>query len=452
MDREQMIDTICNLLRTKDKTAINALLHRVSMADLVDALSDLDVEDIARFWMLLPKEIQPKLFTYFEAPMQDALLENLPRPTIVALFEQLPADNRADIYKRMDEPAREKLLPALAKAERDDILNLAAFEEGTVGSITTSDYATVRKDMTIAEALKELRVAAPDKETIYVVYVLDDARRLVGLVSLRELVLATEQTRVADLMHHDPIFAQVDWPQEEAARLIARHDLLAIPVVDTENQMVGIVTVDDAMDVSQQESTEDFHKAGGTGALKGVSVKTASVFHLYRKRVFWLLILVFGNLFSGAGIAHFEETIAAYIALVFFLPLLVDSGGNAGSQSATLMIRAMATGDVVMKDWIKMLGREFATAGILGLTMALAVSGISFFRGGPEVAIVVAISMIMIVILGSIIGMSLPFILARFKLDPATASAPLVTSISDAVGILIYLSIATAMLRAPAAG
>jgi magnesium transporter len=452
MNREEMIDTIRTLLRTKDKKAIDTLLHRISMADLVDALSALDVTDIARFWMLLPKTFQPEFFTYFEAPTQDALLHKLPRPTIVALFEQLPADNRADIYKRMDEPAREKLLPALAKAERDDILNLAAFEEGTVGSITTSDYATVRKDMTVAEALQELRAAAPDKETIYVIYVLDELRRLVGVLSLRELVLATEQTRVADLMHHEPIFAQVDWPREEAARLIARHDLLALPVVDSENQMVGIVTVDDAMDVSQDESTEDFHKAGGMGALKGVSVKTASVFHLYRKRVFWLLILVFGNLFSGAGIAHYEETIAAYIALVFFLPLLVDSGGNAGSQSATLMIRAMATGDVVMKDWIKMLGREFATAGILGLTMAVAVSSISFFRGGSEVAVVVALSMVMIVILGSVIGMSLPFVLARFKLDPATASAPLVTSISDAAGILIYLSIATAMLGTSPAG
>lgn len=451
MDREQMIDTIRNLLRTRDRTAVNALLHRVSMADLVDALSGLDVESIAGFWMLLPKDIQPEFFTYFDAPMQDALLENLPRPTIVALFEQLPADNRADIYKRMDEPAREKLLPALAKAERDDILKLAAFEEGTVGSITTSDYATVRKDMTVVEALKELRVAAPDKETIYVIFVLDEQRRLVGVVSLRELVLASEHTRVADLMHHEPTFAQVDWSHEEAARLIARHDLLALPVVDSDKQMVGIVTVDDAMDVSQEESTEDFHKSGGMGALKGASVKTASIFHLYRKRVFWLLILVFGNLFSGAGIAHYEETITAYIALLFFLPLLVGSGGNAGSQSATLMIRGMATGDVVMKDWLKMLGREFATAGILGLTMAVAVSSISFFRSGPEVAAVVAISMVMIVIFGSVIGMCLPFILARFKLDPATASAPLVTSLSDAAGILIYLSIATTMLGAPAA-
>lgn len=452
MNREGLISTIRTLLDSRDDKAVKAFLQRVSMADLADVLSGLPIEDIVSFWMLVSQACQPELFAYFDEPIQDAVLERLPRPMIVTLFEHLPADTRADIYKRMDEQAREKLIPALAKVERDDILRLAAYPEDAVGSITTSDYATVREDMSVADALREVRMGAPDKETIYVIYVLDELRRLVGAVSLRELVLATDDTGVGDLMHRDPIYALAEWPREEAARLISRHDLLAIPVLDAEMRMIGIVTVDDAMEVSEEESTEDFHMVGGMAAMPEVSVKTASVPQLYRKRVYWLVILVFGNLLSGAAIAHFEETIAAYIALVFFMPLLIGSGGNAGAQASTLMVRALATGDVVMKDWLKMLGREFATSGLLGITMAVAVSGIGIWRGGTGIAFVVALSMILIVVIGSVLGMSLPFVLARLNLDPATASAPLITSIADAAGITIYLTIALAFLGAPPMG
>jgi magnesium transporter len=189
------------------------------------------------------------------------------------------------------------------------------------------------------------------------------------------------------------------------------------------------------------------HFAGGTSASRLVeSLRDASVFMLYRARIVWLVVLVFGNIFSGAGIAYFEDTISAYVALVFFLPLLIDSGGNAGSQSATLMVRSLATGDVQLADWGRMMGREVAVAALMGLTMALAVSLIGVVRAGPEIAVVVALSMVVIVIVGSVIGMTLPFILTRLNLDPATASAPLVTSIADAAGVLIYFTIATAFL------
>lgn len=452
MNREELISSIEALLRNRDRTAVKGFLQRVSMADLADTLTTMPVDDTVRFWTLVSQACQPELFSFFDESTQDAVLERLPRHMLVNLFEHLPADTRADIYKRMDGPAREKLIPALAKAEREDILKLAAYPEGTVGSVTTSDYATVREDMTVAEALKEVRTAAPDTETIYLIYVLDDSRRLVGMVSLRELVLATDEVKVGDLMHRDPAYANAEWPREEAARIISRHALLAVPVVDNESRMIGIVTVDDAMEFSEEESTEDFHKAGGMATLPGLSVRTASVPQMYRKRVYWLVVLVFGNLLSGLAIAHFEDTIAAYIALVFFMPLLIGSGGNAGSQASTLMVRALATGDVVMKDWIKMLGREFATSGLLGITMAVAVSGIGIMRGGPDIAFVVALSMMLIVVIGSVIGMSLPFVLARMNLDPATASAPLITSIADAAGVTIYLSIALTVLGTPPIG
>lgn len=217
---------------------------------------------------------------------------------------------------------------------------------------------------------------------------------------------------------------------------------MAISVTDNEQRLVGIITVDDIMDVIEEENTEDFHKMG-TARKININLLDASPLLLIRKRLPWLLILVFMNIFSGAGIAYFEETIQAVVALVFFLPLLIDSAGNAGSQAATLMIRALAVGDVKMGDWFKLIRKEAIVAVLLGLVMALAVSVIGIFRAGTDVAVVVALSMTVVVIVGSVIGMSLPFIFSKLKMDPATASGPLITSISDILGVIIYFSIAT---------
>ena len=271
-------------------------------------------------------------------------------------------------------------------------------------------------------------------------------RKLLGVISLKQLILGQEQDQVDQLMTTDLISADVDTDQDDVAKTIARYDLLALPIVDAQGVMVGIVTYDDAMDVASEEATEDFLRVGAVNASSKLSLKNASIFVLYQKRVFWLVILVFGSLLSGIGIAHFEDIIAANIVLVFFLPLLVGSGGNAGSQSATLMVRALATGDVQFKDWFYLLGRESLVALCLGVTMAIAVSVLGYFRGDAMVALVLALSMLGIVLLGCLIGMSLPFILNRFKLDPASASAPLVTSICDATGVIVYLFIASQLL------
>jgi magnesium transporter len=235
--------------------------------------------------------------------------------------------------------------------------------------------------------------------------------------------------------------------REEAVALIRRYDQFVLPVVDSGGVMLGIITVDDVFDVAEEEATEDFHRVGSVGPVR-TSLRDAPIFLLYRARIGWLMVLVFMNIFSGAGIAAFEETLSTFFALAFFLPLLIGSGGNAGSQSATLMVRALATGDVRMRDWLRLLGKELSVAALLGGSMALAVSLISIFRA-PEIAVVVAITMVAIVLVGSLIGMSLPFLLTRFGRDPATASAPLVTSLADISGVLIYFSVATWYLGIP---
>lgn len=449
MNREELLFALRAAITSRDSGTFQSIIKHNHPADIVSLLEEFYPNHVRDFLTQIPAENRAEVFGYLPDYRQDEIVQILNRRELVDLFNHMSADERADLYNRLSDEQQESLLPALAQVEREDIRKLSAYAENTVGAIMTSEYATVSPELTAREAIEALRREAPDKETIYQAYVIDESRKLIGAVSLRDLIVAPANATVKSIMKTDVIFARADEPREDAANKISKYDLIALPVINGGDKLVGIVTYDDAMDVVEEEATEDFHKGGGSLALRELSIRDASTWTLYRKRVFWLVVLVFGNLFSGAGIAHFEDVIAAYIALVFFLPLLVDSGGNAGSQSATLMVRSLATGDVQMSDWGKMLGREFFVAMLLGLTMAVAVSGIGIFRGGTEIAMVVSLSMVLIVIAGSVIGMSLPFLLSRFKLDPATASAPLITSIADAVGVIIYLSIALAILGMP---
>jgi magnesium transporter len=431
-----------------DRKDIASLLRAIANehpADIAGFIAELPRDDVWSVLDSLALDLQAKVFSYLPRQRQAEIVSTAPRNRLAEIVTEMSGDDRADLYNALSDAQRRALLPALAQAEREDLVRLAAYREGTAGAIMTSEYATIDAEATAAQAIEKLRNEAPGKETIYRAYLVDPDRRLIGSVRLQDLITAAADTRVEALMDVNTLAVGVDDHQEQVAERIRRYDVLALPVVDPDGRLVGIVTHDDAADVAHHEATEDIHKGGTVHGLV-TNVRQAGVFVLYRARIVWLVLLVFGNIFSGAGIAAFEDTIASYVALVFFLPLLIDSGGNAGSQAATLMVRGLATGDVRMRDWGKMLGKEVLVAGLLGLSMAVAVSFLGFFRGGPEIAVVVSLSMILIVIIGSVIGMSLPFILSRLKLDPATASAPLVTSIADAAGVIVYFSLATTLL------
>ncbi len=434
---------LSNAIENNDFDSALAAVKSLRSVDLADVLEQLEPTLCWRLLERLPKRAE--VFSYFEPDEQVRLAREFPRATLAELVSEMPADERTDLFKRFDQNQRDILLPALAQAEREDIRKLSAYVEGTAGALMTSDYAALKQDMTVTQAMAYLREEAPDAETIYQVYVIDDERCLLGVVSLRDLILADLNKSIQDLMTSDVVSADAGDDQEDIAKKIARYDLLALPITDEVGVLIGIVTYDDAMDVVSEEVTEDIHKSAGVSTVIG-NIKDASISLLYRKRIFWLILLVFGNLFSGAGIAHFEDIIAANIVLVFFLPLLVDSGGNAGSQSATLMVRALATGEVVMRDWLYLIGREALVALALGCTMAAAVSVLGYIRGDETVALVLALSMVTIVMIGCMIGMSLPFVLSKFNFDPASASAPLITSVCDATGVVIYLFIASRLL------
>ena len=418
-------------------------------ADLAAQLDELTLEQATELLARLHPECCADVLVHMDYDGQRELAGHLPDEKLAAIIARMSSDDRVDLIQALPQERGETLLHLLARAEREDIRKLCAYPEGSAGAIMTSEYATLNPELTVRQAIDKLRLEAPDKETIYYAYVIDPQRRLLGLVSLRQLILARPDNRIADVMRCDLAFARANEDQEEVARKMAKYDLLAIPVINGNDALVGIVTFDDAHDVTEAEATEDFHRMGsiandvGADSLMNVSLRDASIWLMVQKRLPWLLALVFMNIFSGAGIALFEDTIQTAVSLVFFLPLLIGSGGNAGAQSGTLMVRALALGDVRIKDWVHLLGKEILIALCIGVVMGLAVSLIGIFRAGLSITIVVALTMVLIVLFGSLLGMSLPFLLTRFNMDPATASAPLITSLADIGGVLIYFSIAS---------
>ncbi|MCC5884647.1 MAG: magnesium transporter [Halomonas sp.] len=442
--------TLLLAIEKDDRELLDQWLPELRAADFSEILEEMaeddgDLPTVMKLLDCLPLERRANVLGYLTGEVQVDIAEAMSDELLLSVLEEMGSDERADLFNLLDEDRKEVLLRRMARQEREDLKRLASYEEGTAGSIMTSDYVAIPSGMTVSQAMMRVRQTAPDAETVYQLYIIDRDGKLAGTLSLRQLMVARPGAQVDDLMIKDVISVPVDEAQEEVARLVARYDMLAVPVIDHDERLVGIVTHDDAMDVAEEEATEDFHKGMSIGQLED-GVSRVPIWSLYRKRVTWLVLLVFANLFSGAGIAYFEDTIAAQVALVFFLPLLIGSGGNAGAQAATLMVRGMATGDVGVKDWGKLLGRELLVAGALGLTMALAVAPIGVMRGGEAVAMVVAMSMVTIVLFGSLLGMCLPFVLNRVGWDPATASAPLVTTVIDACGVVIYFTIATAIL------
>lgn len=415
----------------------------VDIADQLTAL--LTPVEIVACLDLLPLLRRTEIFDYLSEGIQEEVAAFFSLDSLMELLEELPSDSAADLFNLLTPDQQADLLRDLPARNRATLQHLSSYPVGTAGALMTSEISLLPTGITAQRALEILRRTAAGSETIYHTYIVDPRHRLVGVVSLRELILAPPKASLDKLMTEELVTILPDQHQQEAARLVSRYDLLALPVVDESQRLLGIITYDDAMDVVEEEDTEDIHLSASVAPLEEGLLRT-SLFNLYRSRVMWLILLIFANLVSGVGIAFFEDTISAKVALVFFLPLLIGSGGNAGAQASTLMVRGLAVGDVGLGDWTRLLGRELLVAGALGLTMAIAVSPIGMFRGGTAIALVVGLSMVVIVLFGSLLGMSLPFLLHRLKWDPATASTPLVTTLADAGGVVTYFALATWLL------
>lgn len=451
MDKSEVREEVLSLFQAEHWDVLDGLLEEMAVQDIAEAMSELEVAEAKSFLLRLPRDRQPPVFAYLSPTLQEELLTALDEEDARFILYHMLPDDRTALLERQDPEELQNLLKLLSPENVKEALRLLGFPEESAGRIMTPKFLTVRVGWTVEQALNHLRSRSEAGETLNVVFVTDVRGALLGRVRLRDFVLCRPDRRIEEVMKDDPVKILVSEDREEAARLMKHYDLEVLPVVDATGVLLGIVTVDDVIDVVEEEATEDFHKMASVNTLN-LSLKEARPSLLYRKRIGWLVLLVFMNAFGSVAIAYFEETIEAVVALVFLLPLIVASGGNAGSQSATLMVRALATGDVQMKDWLRLWGKELGVAAALGVTMAAAVSLVGVWRGGTELAAIVSTAMVCVVITGSMIGMLLPFVLTRFKLDPATASAPLVTSIADFFGIVIYFSIATALLNLPGWG
>ncbi|WP_417702985.1 magnesium transporter [Pseudomonas sp.] len=452
MNREDLLFSVRTLAHSLDAASFASLATHTHSSDLVEALNVLNTAETVSLLLILAPLARAELFAHIPEKRQDTLLRAMPREAVVELFERMPSDDRADLYNRLSERAKQKLLPALAKVERDDIIKLAAYPDGTVGSVTTSDYVRVSPEMTVAGALEHIRATAPDKETIYVIYVLDQEQRLGGTVSLRDLVLADANATIGEIMRGSPVFARAQWPREQAAELIRRYDLLALPVINGGERMIGIVTVDDAMDIEKEQDATQLARFGGTAVLDGPDLDViASPFkQMFTVRVFWLVVLTFFGILTSTFVAAQEEILTQAIVLAAFIAPIVDMGGNTGSQSATLVIRAMALGELRLtwRDVWLIIKRELPVAAALGGVIALLEVILAFFAKGVgfDVLMVVGFSMLICTVLGGVIGALLPFLARRIGTDPATLSSPLITSIMDLLGVFIYFGFAYAFL------
>lgn len=413
--------------------------------DIADLLLELD--DTQRFLLFrsLPRDIGAEVFAYLEYEDQDRLVRRFSDAELAELLGHMDADDRTAFFEELPAPVTVRLMSLLPPDELKVARQLLGYPEESVGRLMNPDYIAIRAHWSVERAMDHVRRWGQDIENINLVYVRDAQGKLLDELRLRDLVLADPAEPITELMDENVASVSAFDDREVAVRTMQRYDYSALPVVDSQGVLIGMVTFDDLFDVAEEEATEDFHKGAAVGPLR-VSYDRASSFMLYQKRVGWLMLLVVLNLVSSSVIAVYEEVLEAAIALAFFIPLLTDSCGNTGAQSATLMIRALVTGDVELKDWAKTLAKEVSVGIMLGVSLGLLSMVLGIFRGGPAIGFVVGVTMVSVVLLSNLLGAILPFILTRLKLDPATASGPLITSIADALGLLIYFSIATAVL------
>lgn len=393
---------------------------------------------------LLTKDLAIDVFDGLSVSKQADLINLFEKDEVVEYFKSLDVDDRVRLLDELPARVTKKLVNKMDPRSRELINVLMGFPDDSAGRNMSPRYLSGREGHNVAAMLDRIRASPLRPDEMDMVYLIDSKRAYLGHLRLGSLLKESPDTMLVDLATLPEVYVKTTDDRETARDLMMTTDLPAIPVLDSEGRLVGSLTFDDVMDVAEEEATEDFHRLAAIHSpMPTMNIREAGFQMLFRARIPWLLALVGMNVFSGAGIAYFEGTIEAAIALVFFLPLLIDSGGNAGSQAATLTVRAMAIGDVKMRDWAQMMVKELKVALALGVAMAVAVSALGWYRAGPEVAVVVSLTMVCVVIIGSLVGMTLPFLLSKIKLDPATASGPLVTSIADILGVLVYFGIAT---------
>lgn len=440
--QELVRSQVQTLLERSQFEAAKTILQPVQPADIADVIESLPSHLQAIAFRLLAKDEAITVYEYLDAPVQEALLEDFKHPEVLDIINQMSPDDRVRLLDEMPAKVVRQLFHHLSPEEREATALLLGYKPETAGRIMTTEYVSLKEDMTAQQALDRVRQVAEAIETIYTLYVTDASRRLTGILSLRDLVVARPEQLIRDIMTRDVICVHTDTDQEEVARTLQHYDFLAVPVVDSEQRLVGIVTVDDVLDILEDEATEDIYTAGGVQA-KGDDYFKTDLLTVARKRVVWLFVLLITNTLTSGVIHAQEDVLAQVIALAAFIPLLIDTGGNIGSQSSTVVIRGLNTEDVRMSEVARILRREAIAGTILGLMLGVIVTAWAYvLQRDLLVGITVGASLFVISILAAVAGSGLPFLFKALKFDPALMSAPFITTAVDVLGVSIYLGIA----------
>lgn len=446
---ETTLSPLLQALEEGDTLTLKRLLEDVHPQDLLSLWDDLEGEHRYVLLTLLPKDKAAEVFSNLAPEAQAEYLKTLPPWRVRELLEELSLDDLADALQAVEEEDPDlyrRLKEALDPETRAEVEELTQYEEDEAGGLMTPEYVAVREGMTVEEVLRFLRRAAPDAETIYYLYVVDEGGHLKGVLSLRDLIVADPRTKVAEIMNPKVVHVRTDTDQEEVARLMADYDFTVLPVVDEEGRLVGIVTVDDVLDVLEAEATEDIHKLAAVD-VPDLVYSQASPVNLWLARVRWLVILILTGMVTSSILQGFENLLEAVTALAFYVPVLIGTGGNTGNQASTLIIRALATRDLDLKDWREVLGKEVVVGLLLGLTLALLLLGKVALDGHLSLVPVVGLSLLLIVVFANLVGALLPFGLKRLGVDPALLSNPLIATLTDVTGLLIYLTMARLLLN-----
>ncbi|MCQ2444069.1 MAG: magnesium transporter [Mailhella sp.] len=446
MIRKDILNSIRELSDARIARDFAEIAGTYHPSDIAEALSPLPHTTVLRLLRRLDAHDFAQIFSYFSESRRKAIMGSMNAEELVSLFEHLPSDERVDLYAGIDAKTRDSLLPALQDDTRDEIMTLSSYPEGSTGAATTSEYIAVMPGMTVREAFSYVRSCAGEQETIYVIYVVDREGRLEGTLSLRDLLLARDDEKISDIARSRPVYAEADWPSSRASDMIRRYDLLALPVVDKEGKMLGIFTVDDAMDLEKARDASQLARFGGTAADTDLDILRSPLQEIFKVRALWLIVLTVFGMVTSTFVATQEELLSEAIVLAAFIAPIVDMGGNTGSQTATLVIRAMVMEDVTTcwSDVWKVFKRELPVACALGLTIALLECGMAYFGKGISVSVLltVGLSMFVCTAVGGVFGLLLPFLARKLGTDPATLASPLITSVMDLLGVFIYFGFA----------
>lgn len=443
-------EEIKELIYSKKIREFRFKISELEFVDIANIIEELDEENQVLAFRMLPKDEASDVFSYLPVHIQEQIIQNITDKEITTIIEDLYVDDAVDLLDELPANIVRKILKN-AKPETRNVLNqFLNYTANSAGSIMTCEYIDLKKDMSVEDAIKRIRRVGNDKEDIYTCYVIDRFRRLDGVISIKTLLLANDETIIEEIMDSSFISCKTSDDQESVTKLLQKYDLLSLPVVDNENRLVGIITIDDALDVIQEEAEEDFEKMAAMLPSDKPYLEM-SVFSLYKNRIIWLLILMLTGMVTGAILESFEEAISALPLLVAFIPMLNDTGGNSGSQAATMCIRGITTGEITPKQWFKVWWKEFRVSLLIAFSLAVFnFARIMIFNHDSiemklKYCVVVCATLILTVILAKSLGSLLPLLAKKVKLDPAVCAAPMITTIVDCCTILIYFGIASIM-------